>query len=73
MFSYVEAELSNQIESAMMESYVCYTNKPMKAVEVKDLLESYGLNEIKVLGVNCFTFTLKKILMMFGHHIIWRS
>lgn len=39
MFEYIESEVDSNIEEAMHNSFVCYTNCSMEVIEKRNLLE----------------------------------
>lgn len=60
VFEYIESEIGAEIESSFMNCYVCYSSKPLNAVDLKLRLRSEGIKDAAVLKVNCLTYYVNK-------------
>lgn len=60
IFEYTESEVDEDMEDSFMNSYVCYTDRKVDAVELRNLLISKGLSNAKVLKANDFMFFVNR-------------
>lgn len=60
MVSYMETKVNSDIEVAMLNSYICFSNKPESANYIWDILKSKEIQDVRVLGANCFTYYINK-------------
>lgn len=60
IFSFVEAEINEDLVITLQKSLHCYSRNIVDAVEIREELNLKGLEEVKVLKINCFTVLINK-------------
>lgn len=60
MYKNIEADINEEVESSVLNSFICISSKVIQAVDIKKKLIDEGLKEASVLKINYFTFFVNK-------------